>query len=46
MLGECAPLLWVDGRCAEGKRNLGDVLEEGVADALAKRAAQAFSHCP
>jgi hypothetical protein len=34
------------GRCGEGKRDLGDVLEKGVADALAKRAAQAMSHCP
>lgn len=34
------------GRCAEGKRDLGDVLEKGVADALAKRAAQAISYCP
>jgi outer membrane PBP1 activator LpoA protein len=34
------------GRCAEGKRDLGDVLDKGVADALAKRAAQAISHCP
>jgi hypothetical protein len=34
------------GHCAEGKRDLGDVLEKGVADALAKRAAQAISHCP
>jgi hypothetical protein len=33
------------GRCAEGKRDLGDVLEKGVADALAKRATQAISHC-
>jgi hypothetical protein len=34
------------GRCSEGKRDLGDVLEKGVADALAKRASQAISHCP
>lgn len=34
------------GRCAEGTRDLGEVLEKGVADALAKRAAQAMSHCP
>ena len=34
------------GRCAEGKRDLGEVLEKSVADALAKRAAQAISHCP
>jgi hypothetical protein len=33
-------------RCAEGKRDLSDVLEKGVADALAKRAVQAMSHCP
>ena len=34
------------GRCAEGKRDLGEVLEKGVVDALAKRATQAISHCP
>ena len=34
------------GRCAEGRRDLGDVLEKGVADALAKRATRAISHCP
>ena len=34
------------GRCADGKRDLDDVLEKGVADALAKRAAQAIAHCP
>jgi hypothetical protein len=34
------------GRCAEGKRDLGDVLEKGVADALAKRAVRAIYHCP
>ena len=34
------------GRCTEGKRDLGEVLEKSVADALAKRAAQAISHCP
>ena len=34
------------GRCSEGKQDLGDVLEKGVADSLAKRAAQAISHCP
>ena len=34
------------GRCAEGKRDLGDVLEKSVADHLARRAAQAISHCP
>jgi hypothetical protein len=34
------------GRCAEGKRDLGEILEKGVADALAKRATQAMSHCP
>jgi hypothetical protein len=34
------------GRCAEGKRDLDDVLEKGVADALARRATQAISHCP
>jgi hypothetical protein len=34
------------GRCAEGKRDLVDVLEKGLADSLAKRAAQAISHCP
>ena len=34
------------GRCPEGKRDLGDVLEKGLADPLAKRAAQALHHCP
>jgi outer membrane PBP1 activator LpoA protein len=34
------------GRCPEGKRDLGDVLEKSVADSLAKRAAQALHHCP
>jgi hypothetical protein len=34
------------GRCPEGKRDLGDVLEKGVADSLAKRATQALHHCP
>ena len=34
------------GRCADGKRDLDDVLEKGVADALAKRSAQAIAHCP
>jgi len=34
------------GRCADGKRDLDDVLEKGVADSLAKRATQAISHCP
>jgi hypothetical protein len=34
------------GRCAEGKRDLGEVLEKSVADALAKRAVQAMSRCP
>jgi hypothetical protein len=34
------------GRCPEGKRDLGDVLEKGVADALAERAVRAIHHCP
>ncbi len=34
------------GRCGEGKRDLGEVLERSVADALATRAVQAMSHCP
>jgi len=34
------------GRCSEGKRDLDDVLKKVVADALAKRASQAISHCP
>ena len=34
------------GRCPEGKRDLGDVLEKGLADSLAKRAARALHHCP
>jgi Flp pilus assembly protein TadD len=34
------------GRCGEGKRDLGEVLEKSVADSLAKRAAQALHHCP
>jgi hypothetical protein len=34
------------GRCPEGKRDLGEVLEKSVADALAKRATQALHHCP
>ena len=34
------------GRCTEGKRDLDDVLERGVADAFARRATQAISHCP
>jgi hypothetical protein len=34
------------GRCAEGKRDLDEVLEKSVADSLARRAAQAISHCP
>jgi hypothetical protein len=34
------------GRCAEGKRDLDDVLQKSVADPLAKRATQAISHCP
>ena len=34
------------GRCPEGKRDLGEVLEKNMADALAKRASQAMSHCP
>jgi hypothetical protein len=34
------------GRCPDGKRDLGDVLEKGVADPLAKRAVRAIHHCP
>jgi outer membrane PBP1 activator LpoA protein len=34
------------GRCPEGKRDLGDVLEKGVADSLAERAVRAIHHCP
>ncbi|HJX66591.1 MAG TPA: hypothetical protein VJ860_21855 [Polyangia bacterium] len=34
------------GRCPEGKRDLGDVLEKGVADPLAERALRAIHHCP
>jgi outer membrane PBP1 activator LpoA protein len=34
------------GRCPEGKRDLGDVLDKSVADSLARRAAQALHHCP
>ena len=34
------------GRCADGKRDLGEVLEKSMSDALAKRAAQAIAHCP
>ena len=34
------------GRCAEGRRDLDEVLAKGVADSLAKRAASAISHCP
>jgi hypothetical protein len=34
------------GRCADGKRDLGEVLEKSMSDALAKRASQAISHCP
>jgi hypothetical protein len=34
------------GRCPDGKRDLGDVLEKGVADALAERAVRAIHHCP
>ena len=34
------------GRCPDGKRDLSDVLEKGVADSLAKRATQALHHCP
>jgi hypothetical protein len=33
------------GRCAEGKRDVDDVLAKGIADPLAKRAAQALSRC-
>jgi hypothetical protein len=34
------------GRCVEGKRDLGEVLEKNLADSLAKRAVQALHHCP
>jgi len=34
------------GRCAEGKRDLSDVLDKSMADSLAKRAAAALHHCP
>ena len=34
------------GRCAEGRRDLDEVLAKGVADSLAKRAVSAISHCP
>jgi hypothetical protein len=34
------------GRCADGKRDLGEVLEKSMSDALGKRAAQSFAHCP
>jgi hypothetical protein len=34
------------GRCPEGRKDLGDVLEKGVADPLAKRALRAIHHCP
>jgi len=34
------------GRCVEGKRDLGEVLEKSLADSLAKRAVQALHHCP
>jgi hypothetical protein len=33
------------GRCAEGKRDLDEVLAKSIADPLAKRAAQALSQC-
>jgi hypothetical protein len=33
-------------RCAEGKQDVDEVLARGMADALAKRALQAISHCP
>jgi len=34
------------GRCLEARQDLGAVLEKNLTDALAKRAAQALSHCP
>ena len=34
------------GRCADGRRDLDEVLAKDVADALAKRAARAISQCP
>ena len=34
------------GRCAEARMDLGGVLEENIVDLLARRAAQALSHCP
>lgn len=34
------------GRCADGKRDLNDVLTKGLADAPAKRAVEALSRCP
>ena len=34
------------GRCAEGRRDLDEVLAKGMADSLAQRAISAISHCP